>query len=248
MAYKTSASQGLNTALIDVIAHMTFRAIIHFHAIPGIKFDPRDVFAPDIPAVARNPIGFIRLEALRLTDVAMAGNTVHLPHLDMGHMGEKYAVRLPGIHQPGHFSVFENVLVDEFGLLFTFPLDLFMAINALSQLRDPGIGAVFPEKMTAFATVIDLLVVQKMIKLNRLLFPGVKKLREDDPPEHQAGHQPEYKKQGNGTPGTLAGFGLLRVASRVTEPLVLSFGGNLVGFVLCAHRNSVALKLVIIQA
>jgi len=61
MAYKTTASQGLNTSLIDVVAHMTFRAIIHFHAIPGIKFDPRDVFAPDIPAVAGYPIGFIGL-------------------------------------------------------------------------------------------------------------------------------------------------------------------------------------------
>jgi hypothetical protein len=166
----------------------------------------------------------------------------------MGHMGEKYAVRLPGVHQPGHFPVFENVLVDEFGLLFTFPLDLFMTIYALGQLGDPGIGAVFPEKMTAFTTVIDLFVVQEMIKLNRLLFPGVEKLRKDDPPEHQAGHQPEYKKQGNGTPGTLAGFGLLRVGRRGSGLLVLSFCGNLVGFVLCAHRNSVTLKLVIIQA
>jgi len=177
----------------------------------------------------------------------MAGDAVHLTHLDMGHMGEKYAIRLPGIHQPRHFSVFENVLVDEFGLLFAFSLDLFMAINALSQLRDPGIGAVFPKKMTALTTVVDQFVVQEMIKLNRLLFLGVKKLRKDDPPEHQAGHQPKYKKQGNGTPGTLAGFDLLSAGTRGTGFLVLSVGGNLVGFVLCAHRNSVALKLMFVN-
>ena len=61
VAHKTAASQGLNAALIDVFAHMAFGAIIHFHAIPRIKFDASDVFAPDIPAVAGNSIGFIGL-------------------------------------------------------------------------------------------------------------------------------------------------------------------------------------------
>ena len=49
-----------------------------------------------------------------------------------------------------------------------------------------------------------------MIELDGLLFLGIEKLREDNPSEHQAGHQSEYEKQGNGTTGTLIGFGLLR--------------------------------------
>jgi hypothetical protein len=78
----------------------------------------------------------------------------------MGHMGEKYAIRLPGIHQPGDFPAFENILVDEFFLLFTFPLHLFMTVYALGQLRDPGIGAVLPEKMAALTAVFNLFIVQ----------------------------------------------------------------------------------------
>jgi hypothetical protein len=87
-----------------------------------------------------------------------------------------------------------------------------------------------------------------VIELDGLLFLGIEKLREDDPTEHQAGHQPEYEKQGNGTTGTLIRFGLLGGGWRGDWLLVLSFCGNLVGFILCAHRNSVVLKLVIINA
>ena len=61
VANETAAPKGLNAALIDVVAHMTFRAIIHFHSIPRIEFDPRDIFPPDIPAVTGNPIGLIGL-------------------------------------------------------------------------------------------------------------------------------------------------------------------------------------------
>jgi hypothetical protein len=91
----------------------------------------------------------------------------------MGHMGEKYAIRLPGIHQPGYFSVFENILVDEFRFIFAFPLYLFVTVYALGQLWNPGIGTVFPEKMAAFTTVLNLFVVQDMIELNRLFFAGI---------------------------------------------------------------------------
>jgi hypothetical protein len=61
VTYETAASEGLHAALIDVVSHMAFGAIIHFHAIPGIEFDSRDIFAPDIPAVTGYPIFFIRL-------------------------------------------------------------------------------------------------------------------------------------------------------------------------------------------
>jgi hypothetical protein len=35
---------------------MALRAVIHFHAIPGIALETGDIFAPDIPAIAGNAI------------------------------------------------------------------------------------------------------------------------------------------------------------------------------------------------
>ena len=106
--------------------------------------------------------------------MAVTGDAVHLPHLDMGHMGEKYAIRLPGIHQPGNFPAFFDILGDKFFLFLTFPLHFFMAVNALGQFRYTGIGAVFPEEMTAFTTLINQFVVKDMIELNGLFFVGIK--------------------------------------------------------------------------
>jgi len=99
----------------------------------------------------------------------VAGDTVHFTHFDMRNMGEKHAIGLPGIYQPRHFTVLFNILRHKFFLLRAFPLDLFMTIDALGQLRDPGVGAVLTEKMTAFTPVIHQFVVQGMIELKRLL-------------------------------------------------------------------------------
>jgi hypothetical protein len=50
---------GLHAVLVDVFFYMAFRAVIHFHAIPGIELDTGDIFAPDIPAVTGNAVFLI---------------------------------------------------------------------------------------------------------------------------------------------------------------------------------------------
>ena len=59
VANKTAAPEGLYAVLVDVFSHMALRAVIHFHAIPGIALDAGDIFAPDIPAVTGNAIFLI---------------------------------------------------------------------------------------------------------------------------------------------------------------------------------------------
>ena len=84
-----------------------------------------------------------------------------------------------------------------------------MTINALVQFGDPGIRAVFPEKMAAFTAIFDLFIVQGMVEVNGLLFLGVKKLRENYPSNNETGNQPENEKQNNRSAGaafsTMAG-------------------------------------------
>ncbi len=46
-------------ALVTHFFQVAFRAVIHLHTIPGILFDPPDILAPDITAVAGNSIFFI---------------------------------------------------------------------------------------------------------------------------------------------------------------------------------------------
>ena len=58
---KTPAPQGLHAVLVNIFFHMALGAVIHFHAIPGIALDTGDIFAPDIPAEACNPVGLIHL-------------------------------------------------------------------------------------------------------------------------------------------------------------------------------------------
>mgnify|MGYP001813236635 CR=1 FL=1 len=111
----------------------------------------------------------------------VAGDTVHLRHFYMGGVRKKYVLRLPRIDQPGNLPLLGNIFVYEFCFLRILSVDLFMTINALGQFGDTGIRAVFPEKMAAFTAIFNLFIVQGMVEVNRLLFLGVKKLREDYP-------------------------------------------------------------------
>ena len=61
MANKTPPPQGLNAVLIDALFSVALRAIIHFHAIPGVALETGDIFAPDIAAVTGNAVFFINL-------------------------------------------------------------------------------------------------------------------------------------------------------------------------------------------
>ena len=91
--------------------------------------------------------------------MAMAGDTLHLAHLDVRDMGEEYTIRLPGIDQPRYFSAFGNILGDKFFFLRIFPIHFLMTVNTLRQRRNSGIGPVFPEKMTAFTALFNQFIV-----------------------------------------------------------------------------------------
>ncbi len=63
-----------------------------------------------------------------------------------------------------------------------------------------------------------------MIKINGLFFLGIEQLRKNDPSEHQAGHQPDNKKQGDGSSGAvilLLRFRVCRVCGGILDPGLL---------------------------
>ena len=206
VADKTAAFLGLNTVLIDVFSLVTFRTVVHFHAIPGVSFKAGNIIAPDIAAITADQIGLIRFQFFRLTDIPMTGDTVHFTHFDMCDVRKKDAIGLPGIDQPGYFSALFDILRDKLCLLRTFAIHLFVTVNTLGQLRNSRKGAIFTEKMAAFTAVIYQFVVLCMIVMNRLLLGGVKQLRENNPADNKAGGQTQNEKQRNGSCGTVAGF------------------------------------------
>jgi hypothetical protein len=110
-------------------------------------------------------------------------------------------LRLPGIDQPGNLPLLGNIFVYEFFFLRILTVDLFMTIDALGQFGDPGISAVFSEKMAAFTAIFNLFIVQDMVEVNGLLFLGVKKLRENYPSNNETGNQPDNEKQNNRSAG-----------------------------------------------
>jgi hypothetical protein len=83
MAHKATAPEGLYTALADVFLHVAPGAIIHFHPIPAVAFNARNVVPPDIAAVAADPVVLIGSQLFALADVTVAGNAVHSGLLDM---------------------------------------------------------------------------------------------------------------------------------------------------------------------
>ena len=111
----------LNAMLADSFPHVAFGTIVHLHAIPGVLFEPADVLAPDVAAVKGNTVLFVDRKLGRFTDVAVAGDAIHIAHLDMGHMGKIDALGLFGVNQPGRVlrpvdvgRLGSGILVDQF--------------------------------------------------------------------------------------------------------------------------------------
>jgi hypothetical protein len=170
MTHKTAALERLDAVLIDILSYVALGAVVHLHAVPGIAFDARYVPAPNITTDAGNSIFLIDREALRFADMAVTGNTVHLGFDHMGGMGEKDTVLLPGVDEPGHFPSLRNIFFHKAGLVLGFAHGFLVAIDTIGQLGDTCIGAVFPEIMAAFTAIIDLSHVERMVKIDRLLF------------------------------------------------------------------------------
>jgi hypothetical protein len=195
MTHKTGAFAGLNAILLDTKLDVALGAVVHLHPVPGVGLETRDVLAPDIPAVSCDTVLLVHLQGGGISDVAVAGFAVHSCGFDMGGVGKEDAVGLPRIDQPGDLSARHHVFVDEDGFIFGVPLDILMAFDALSEFRDTGIAAVFPEVVAAFTPFTHQLVVQPVVEIERLAFLGVKKFWENDPPYNQARDKSDDEKK-----------------------------------------------------
>src|SRR5512137_1801877 len=89
---ETAVLLGLHAAGGHVGLLVALGTVVHFHAVPGVALEAGDVLAPDVPAVSRDPVLLIGLEALGLADGAMAGDALHFARLHMGGMREEDAV------------------------------------------------------------------------------------------------------------------------------------------------------------
>ena len=98
VAYKTAPSQGLNAVLVDAFIAVAFRTIVHFHAIPGVAFQPEHVLAPNITAIAGDAVFFVGTHMVGFPDMPVTLDTLHFAPDDMGGVREKDTVWLPGIN------------------------------------------------------------------------------------------------------------------------------------------------------
>jgi hypothetical protein len=85
-----------------------------------------------------------------------------------------------------------------------------MALDALRQLRDTGVGPVLAEEMAALAAIVDQPVVQGVIEVHRLLFLGVKQRRKNHPADEQARDQAQNKKEDDRPADPILFFAMLR--------------------------------------
>jgi hypothetical protein len=94
------------------IAHGTWRSR-SFSCDPSCCFQAGDLAPPDIPAVPGDAVFFIRVSGFRMCRWSVAGHAIHLGAVNMGRMGKKDTVRLPGVDQPGHFASLGHVLFEK---------------------------------------------------------------------------------------------------------------------------------------
>jgi hypothetical protein len=161
---------------------------------------------PDVAAVSGDPVLFINPRVIGFADMAVTTHAVHFTHLDMSHVGEKHAVRLPCIDQPRDFATFGHVFVVKFFLFRCLSHDLLVAFEAIAQLGDTGEGAVLPEIMTAVAAAAHLFHVKLVIEIDGLRLLGVQQFWKNDPPQNHAEGQPNEEEQKNGATGVVGGI------------------------------------------
>jgi hypothetical protein len=59
MANEAGVATRLHAGIMNAGCFMALGAIVHFHAIPGVVFEPADAMAPDVSAITGNPILFV---------------------------------------------------------------------------------------------------------------------------------------------------------------------------------------------
>ena len=102
--------------------------------------------------------------------MAVAGDAVHVAHLDVGGMRKEDTVGLARIDQPGYLAILGNILLNKDTFILAFAQLLLMAVNTLRQLGNTGVTAVVSKKMTALTAILHLFIVQCMVEIKRLFF------------------------------------------------------------------------------
>lgn len=148
--------------------------------------------------IARDPFVAIRRILVGLSPHrSMTSSAIGLGHFDMGGMGEKDMIGLPGIDQPWDVFIILFELLGQFdkiSLLLGTTLGRFMAFQTFSQAWNPGEAAIGPEIMAVFTFQGDILSMSLVTEMNRLILSGLDKGRESNPPDEQGCQYPDPKK------------------------------------------------------
>ena len=94
-----------------------------------------------------------------------------------------------------------------------------MAVGALRKPGHPGITSVFTEDVAAFTSVINRFDMKSMVKVDRLPFLGVKKLRENNPSDYETCNKPNDEEQDNKPAGAFSLLFFIDSLKRCYEPL-----------------------------
>ena len=78
--------------------------------------------------------------------MAVAGDAVHVAHLDVGGMRKEDTVGLTRINQPGHLAIFGNIFFNKDTFILAYAQLLLMTVDTLRQLGNTGVTAVVSKK------------------------------------------------------------------------------------------------------
>jgi hypothetical protein len=197
MALKTGA-------LAAGFLQMAFRAVVHFHGLAVVFTgfaQPGDTVSPDVPAVSGNDVFLVYFGMGGVSDIPVAGLATHTRARDMGGMREEDAVRLPEVAEPFHFLVLLDIFRDEFFFFRVRPHDVLVTVRAGGKIRNPGETAVFAKIMAGIASIGNIVHMNRMIKINGLVFFGIEPLGEEKPSDNQAADQPDHETKEDNPPG-----------------------------------------------
>jgi hypothetical protein len=186
VAYEASAFGGLDTPLTNVLFDVALGTIVHFHPIPGVLFQTKHVFAPEITTVACDTVFLIHLHVIGCSNIPVTRFTGHLCLEDMGGMWEINTGGLLGIDQPGDFSFRYHIFLDELLLGLAFSQGFFMTLHAAFQGWNPCKRTILTKIVTTFTAVTHLVLMENMAEFNWLVFLGIQQFWENAPTDNEA--------------------------------------------------------------
>jgi hypothetical protein len=218
---------------------MTPGAVIHFHGF-GLAFggfaQPGNAVSPDIAAVAGEPVFLVDPGLGAFAHVAVTLRAIHARALDVGRVGEKDAVGLPRMAEPGDFPVLIHIFRDVFFLIFADAHGDLVAVDAAAVVGQSGKTAVITKIMAGCAPVIDQVHVNGMIEADGLLFFGIKQFGKDDPSKDETAHETGDKKEAD-DPWGIVICGGFRFGRRQRGLILSGFSGGVM-LIRGAHEIS----------